>query len=76
MTWRRDCPTWFAGPGREASFVASITLVPPGAERLAEDLLGLAERVHVRGVDQVDPRVEAHMRKLAGLGDLRRTDGL
>ena len=51
-------------------------LVAPGAERLAEDLLGHADRVDVRGVDQVDPRVEAHREQLTGLGDLRRAHGL
>jgi hypothetical protein len=38
--------------GREHDVVA------PVLQRLADDLLGLAARVHVGGVDEVDPRVE------------------
>src|SRR3954454_18574929 len=33
-------------------------VAPPAGQRLADDLLGLAARVDVRGVDEVDPRVE------------------
>src|SRR5581483_10714520 len=33
-------------------------LVAAPAKRLADDLLGLAARVHIRGVDEVDARVE------------------
>ena len=33
-------------------------LVAPTGERLADDRLGLAARVHVGGVDEVDPRIE------------------
>ena len=33
-------------------------VVAPALQRLADDLLGLAARVHVRGVDEVDPGVE------------------
>jgi hypothetical protein len=33
-------------------------IVASAGERLADDLLGLAGRVDVRGVDEVDPRVE------------------
>jgi hypothetical protein len=33
-------------------------LAPAAGERLADDLLGLAARVHVGGVDEVDARVE------------------
>jgi len=33
-------------------------LAPAAGERLADDLLRLAARVDVRGVDEVDPRVE------------------
>src|SRR6202043_3898872 len=33
-------------------------LAPAAGQRLADDLLGLAARVDVGGVDEVDPRVE------------------
>ncbi len=57
---RRELPNSFgSSPIRPWTLVASTTLsrLPP-AERLADDLLGLAARVDVGGVDEVDPGVE------------------
>jgi hypothetical protein len=44
------------------------------ATHLAQDLLGQAGRVDIGGVDQVDPRVQAHVHLAPGLVDIGRTD--
>jgi len=36
-------------------------VAPPAGERLADDLLGLAARVDVRGIDEVDPSIQGAM---------------
>jgi len=36
-------------------------VAPPAGERLADDLLGLAARVDVRGIDEVDPSIQRAM---------------
>ncbi len=41
-------------------------LVPAAAQDLAQDLLGQAAGVHVGGVDEVDPGVQAHVHLAAG----------
>ena len=56
---RRELPfsfgSWLIGA---CSFVASTTRVAATLQRLADDLLRLARRVHVGGVDEVDAGVE------------------
>ena len=60
MIQRRELPRWLGvlahrhvDLGREDDVVA-----PAAGERLADDLLRLAARVDVSGVDEVDPGVE------------------
>src|SRR5215217_6827237 len=50
---RRELPNWFG-----SSPIVPWTVVAAILECLADDLLRLPARVHVGGVDEVDPRVE------------------
>lgn len=47
----------------------------PAAERLADDLLGEALRVGIRGVEQVDAGIDAEIDEAGRLGELRRAGG-
>jgi hypothetical protein len=44
---------------REVDLGGEHDVVTPSLERLSHDLLGLSRGIHVRGVDEVDPLIEA-----------------
>jgi hypothetical protein len=70
---------------RETSIVGSVShrhpdlggeeqIVSPPRDRLPEYLLGLTVRVDIRGVEEVDPGVQAHVNLSPGPGHIRRAD--
>jgi hypothetical protein len=77
VMWNRDEPTSF-GPvaPAEGRLRRDQRLVPPALERLSEDLLGDALRVHVGRVEHREPRVEADVDEPRGLGDVGGAEAL
>ena len=55
---------------RERGFGGDQRAIASAAQRRTEDRLGGAPRVDVRGVEEVDPVVEAQVDEAGGLGDV------
>ena len=65
MMCTRERPISFGpGPGAPADFRGDDHVLPSRAERLAQKGLGHAAAVDVRGVEEVDARVEGCMHEL------------
>ena len=59
MIQRRELPRWFGSVAHRAVHLRrEHDVVAAALQRLADDLLRLAARVDVGGVDEVDPGVE------------------